>query len=278
MLTFEQKNLIGINFVFDKLKLSQSGRRRLKNMTPFTQAESKEWKEEIENVSRIVDSLNEYRGDWEKIACKIAAIKDLIPTFNKGAIRSFTEIELFEIKCFALNAMAIRAMFLPVAQKIGLSDTDIKSLQNIIDILDPLCNKSASFEIYSVYSDNLQEIRSNKLKLEKMLRECPDNMQFMAERTQLAADEKAEEEKILVMLTNEINMYINLLIETAFMIGKIDLLIAKAFLATEWDLARPELSDRIYFEDMINPYIADSLEQKGRHLRPLRLSSIKVRQ
>jgi len=276
MLNFNQKNNIGISYVLDLLKLSPLGKRRLRTLLPFTRTESSAFDLEMDNLSAMKNSFKESRSRWEAVRVRLKGIKDIIATALKcksGAILS--EPEFFEIKVFSLECSALKKEITTLSRLSGIKNVSFMSLESVIAALDPANTRNASFEVSSLYSDELMEIREEKRAVELGLREKPDDDALKAHRTRIVAAERSLEQEILAQLSREISEYADAIISDSLMLGYIDLLIEKAVLADEWQLERPVLSDKIAFRNMINPMVMANLEEKGRSFTPL---SIKIKE
>ncbi|MEG1711193.1 MAG: hypothetical protein RR054_00775 [Clostridia bacterium] len=269
MLSFQQKINIGVDFVFDMLKLSPLGKRRLKNFLPFTPLEKNDLNDELNNVEAIFNSFPEMRADWDRLRQRLYPIKDIINTFIKCKNSVMSETELFEIKSFALSMKSIETIFQPLCEKVELNNIFIDDLTQVLDILDPSKTRSLAFSLDSIYSEKLATCRQTKNSIESQLRLNPNDEYLKTQRMRIVNDEYDEQQRILTDLSTKLSEYSDLLIDSAHTLGKLDLTIVKACLADDWNLARPIITNRIYFEDMYNPYIADMLEQRSHAFTPV---------
>lgn len=273
MLTFEQKNKIGWNYVTDMLALSPLGKRALKGAVMRGEGERELLERDFYNIESGLDAFKRFPEITQDLCRVTERIKDVIPSFmelRRGAV--LTEAELFEVKFFLVHLKQLTALYDKLA---GCMFTGIgfPDMSEALGILDPYGSGALSFELYDKYSPLLAEIRQDKLAVEKELRFSPEDEELLQARAEIVRAEKEEEEKVLRQLSEKLSVYADDLISAAENAGTLDLSLQKARLADDWSMCRPEISaERISFEAMFNPELMERLEREGKEFTPVSIS------
>lgn len=221
----------------------------------------------------MISSLNKNKVVYENIQyefCKVKNIKNtIIRLENKNVL---DELELFEIKNFAINVNKIMKYYLQL--NINVDYINFKSLDKIVRLLDPDDLKLTTFQIYGAYSKRLLRIRQNKLNVEKEIFSSTDIEiieKLKKKRLEIVIQEDQEVLKIRKALTEELYNYLIDIKENIKNIGKLDLLIAKADLAIKYNAIKPSINEenKIYFKDLINPNLQKLLDSQGKQYIPI---------
>lgn len=221
----------------------------------------------------MISSLNKNKVVYENIQyefCKVKNIKNtIIRLENKNVL---DELELFEIKNFAINVNKIMKYYLQL--NINVDYINFKSLDKIVRLLDPDDLKLTTFQIYGAYSKRLLRIRQNKLNVEKEIFSSTDIEiieNLKKKRLEIVIQEDQEVLKIRKALTEELYNYLIDIKENIKNIGKLDLLIAKADLAIKYNAIKPSINEenKIYFKDLINPNLQKLLDSQGKQYIPI---------
>lgn len=221
----------------------------------------------------MISSLNKNKVVYENIQyefCKVKNIKNtIIRLENKNVL---DELELFEIKNFAINVNKIMKYYLQL--NINVDYINFKSLDKIVKLLDPDDLKLTTFQIYGAYSKRLLRIRQNKLNVEKEIFSSTDIEiieKLKKKRLEIVIQEDQEVLKIRKALTEELYNYLIDIKENIKNIGKLDLLIAKADLAIKYNAIKPSINEenKIYFKDLINPNLQKLLDSQGKQYIPI---------
>lgn len=221
----------------------------------------------------MISSLNKNKVVYENIQyefCKVKNIKNtIIRLENKNVL---DELELFEIKNFAINVNKIMKYYLQL--NINVDYINFKSLDKIVKLLDPDDLKLTTFQIYGAYSKRLLRIRQNKLNVEKEIFSSTDIEiieNLKKKRLEIVIQEDQEVLKIRKALTEELYNYLIDIKENIKNIGKLDLLIAKADLAIKYNAIKPSINEenKIYFKDLINPNLQKLLDSQGKQYIPI---------
>ncbi|WP_319025378.1 MutS-related protein [Paraclostridium bifermentans] len=202
--------------------------------------------------------------------CKVKNIKNTIVRLENKNI--LDEIELFEIKNFAINVNKIMEYYSKL--NLNVDYINFKSLGKVVKLLDPDNFKLTTFRIYEAYSKQLLLIRQNKLNVEKEIFSSTDieNIEKLKKkRLEIVIQEDKEVLKIRKALTEELYNYLIDVKENTTNIGKLDLLIAKADLAIKYNAIKPSINEenKIYFKDLVNPNLQRILDSQGKQYIPI---------
>lgn len=248
----------GLRHVLEGLELrSGLARRVLYDMPIITSAADIEHEIALveHTASMIVDKT--WTDAFSTIALKLGQVKDLRGTIAKlAARRTLDDIELFEIKVFAMTAEAIRAI--PCADLVEVPDTAA-----IVALLDPNGTAISHFSIYDAYSPALGEVR-RKIK---RLKQKGAQEETIAEL--YTANERIEDE-VRTKLSADLTAFANLLDRTMTAIAQLDIVIAKARQALTMGFCRPRIATgETLYEGLFNPAVRDALREKGKELQPV---------
>lgn len=221
----------------------------------------------------MISSLNKNKVVYENIQyefCKVKNIKNTIVRLENKNI--LDEIELFEIKSFAINVNKIMEYYSKL--NINVDYINFKSLGKVVKLLDPEDLKLTTFQIYGSYSKQLLRIRQNKLNVEKEIfssTEMENIEKLKKKRLEIVIQEEEEVLKIRKALTEELYNYLIDVKENITNIGKLDLLIAKADLAIKYNAIKPSINEdnKIYFKELVNPNIQRILDSQGKKYIPI---------
>ncbi|MDU3801740.1 MutS-related protein [Paraclostridium bifermentans] len=221
----------------------------------------------------MINSLKKNKAVYENIQyefCKVKNIKNTIVRLENKNI--LDEIELFEIKNFAINVNKIMEYYSKL--NLNVDYINFKNLGKVVKLLDPDNLKLTTFRIYEAYSKQLLLIRQNKLNVEKEIFSSTDieNIEKLKKkRLEIVIQEDKEVLKIRKALTEELYYYLIDVKENTTNIGKLDLLIAKADLAIKYNAIKPSINEenKIYFKDLVNPNLQRILDSQGKQYIPI---------
>ena len=131
----------------------------------FKKSNSKNLIKELDYIELIKLNILENKDimrDIEYNFCKMKELKNTIKRLGNKDI--LDEIELFEIKNFAININEIIKLYEKL--NINIDYINFEKLSNIVKLLDPDNLNLATFRIYDSYSDKLTQIRKLKSILE----------------------------------------------------------------------------------------------------------------
>jgi DNA mismatch repair protein MutS2 len=201
----------------------------------------------IEDCINFLRTLNE--KDLHKFECTLNDthnIKNSISIIKGGNI--LDDVGLFEVKSFCLNCKTLNFILKDLKNDNFL----LASCQEIINILDPEGLEIKQFYIYSAYNKELTEKRNifEKYKLE----ENPETDKIYAELIDI-------ENKVREKLCQSIVPFLDTLTKNLDTIALIDICFAKAQLAINLNLVKPNISDKISlnYTKIFNPIIKKTL-------------------
>lgn len=255
--TFDQHP--SLRYIFEKMQFFSSlGHYAMLNSEMMTD------KVEIENalseLEQIVVLLKDAgnKRDFLQIGKNIHLINNIIPTLQllrTGAVMD--DIQLFEIKKSAIYINNIAA----IVDKLGLPWMNFSDMAKVIAILDPENTKIPHFYVYSVYSQQLGEVRA-------AIENCTDATQ----RESLRFEEQKIEEDVRKMLSDKLLPFTGDIEENILKVAKMDILLAKARLAIDTSSCKPSITGRHCFKNLVNLSVADTLAKSGRRFQPVNIS------
>ena len=172
----------------------------------------------------------EGRDRTETIRRKLALLRDIRSTIERtGGNCVFDDIELFELKFFALLAEELR----PLASQGHLAE--LPELNGVVDLLDPEGNRLPHFFVYDAYSEELATLRK-QIKARKQAGADESQVQELYFRS------VEIEDRIRERLSVELRKYHEALQQALDRMGWLDVVIAKAMQARDWGLTRPAIT------------------------------------
>ena len=212
---------------------------------------------ELDRVTGAVDALRSAGGakPINAILGELSHVKDIRRTASRlvgGEVPD--DIELYEIKAFALSAATIRGL-LPEA---GVDFIYIPDLEPIVEILDPEGSRIPHFYVYDSYCADLAAVRKEMKPAEG------------TEKERLFAESTAIEQRVREDLTKRLRPHGEALESALSAVCDLDILLAKAGQACEMGLCRPEIShDETSYKGLFNPEEAELLRRRGKEFQPV---------
>jgi DNA mismatch repair ATPase MutS len=251
---FEQNS--ALHYVYEQLQLTSNlGRKYLLDL-PFSTS-AQELEAEFDLLSKAIDLRrnDQFRSKLMSIRNHLHQINDIRPTLSALADGSvMDDIQLFEIKKTAILTRKI-------AEALEACGSDICPLENmdaVITLLDPEHTGIPHFYVYSLYDHELAQWR-----------ERIQNAQSAAEAEEFCFQAQKVEDRVRASLSQQLQPYREAMAHNLEQLAHLDLLLAKAQLAIEWNACRPTLSDHTDLHQLYNPEVAAVLEEKGRHFQPI---------
>ena len=245
----------GMQYVYDNVKVcSTLGKSLLLHQLPCTKPELLH--EEFDKTERHIQFLRNYPSAVMNLVGALHTVNDIRQTIlNLRYLRVLDDIELYEIKKFALNSQYI----LRLMQESHYEDLHLYDLSKVVQTLDPEGSRIAHFYIYSVYDERLAELR-------KQIQNTDD----AERREELTYQAMQIEDEVRQKLTELLHPYWKNIEDNLRQIAELDLLNAKAQLAEEWQLCRPAISEtRTYYKGLFQPEVKHLLEERGEEFQPV---------
>ncbi len=188
---------------------------------------------------------------------KLQSVLDIYSSINRLKDGILDEIELFEIKKFAIISNEIKDIF----EKINIKFVILPELSEVIKILDPDNQKIPHFYIYSSYDENLSKIR-NLIQRES----------DVTIKETLRIEASIIEDKIKEDLSIKLAKFYENLLKSLNTIAYVDMIFAKAELSILFNLAMPQISDNnTSYTGLFNPYIKTLLKNKNKDFQAVNI-------
>lgn len=241
----------GLKYVFEKLPFrSPLGRQRLLAQNFITDGVTLQ--KELDFMEQILFFMKEeeHLPVIDAVSQTIEQMNDISQTLRHVASSAtLDDIELFEIKKFALLTDKIARLW----EQIPFNDIVLHDLSSVIDILDPEKTRIPHFYIYSSYDPELEILR-------KKITMASDEDE--AEKYRWESVKK--EDSIRELLSRRLVPFSDMLKQNLEMISRIDLLLAKAWLALDLGLTKPQISQKkTCYSGLFNPLVKAILENSS---------------
>lgn len=269
-----QQSQIGFDFILEQLEvITPFGKEKVKHLRLFNRGEQSVLQKELDDLERTIACIKQGPLVFLELKKYLHPLKDVRGSLRKCRnLDTLDDVELFEIKQFSLRMEDVLSTYKEF--NLNVEKVLIHSLNDVVCILNPHPVVTPSFYIYDSYSETLSEIRKIKKKLEDEILHSSDadkREELRKERQKVVILEEEEELRIRKKLTREISEHVNKFEETIESLAQLDVLMAKAALAINWNACKPELaqSSEIIFEDMVNPMVDSLLKQRGKSFVPV---------
>lgn len=245
--------------------LSAVGRKLLLNLDFLTDTAT--IYTEFANTEHAIKVLNDENSKkaLKRLYMLFSEIKDIEKTLlNLHNHEVMNDIELFEIKTFAINAKKIFETIDQIAPN-GLFEGEKSyaqfpsSFDAVIKLLDPENSGVPTFYIYDAYSKTLATLRRQEQQ--------KDNVH---ELVVIQAQIIDIEQDIRKNLSEHLLPYATTLLSALGAIAYIDLIFAKAEFAKRFDLCQPVLSHTTTdYKGIFNPEVKAKLQERGGQYQPI---------
>ncbi len=285
----------GLRFIADALELQSSAGRQHLMKQPFMLLP--------EEISLQLDMIEAFRellqtGDSKIITDlkhALSEIHDITGTLNSlKPDFVLDDVGFFEIKRFALITDRIKQ----VLQQLNFTAVEFRDTIEVVLLLDPDKQRVPHFYIYNSYSERLTRLRKRYADLVSNIKSQTDHDEADDARIQCIEEEDTVREE----LSSYLLKYKVDLLENLALVADIDLWLAKAGLAVEFNMCKPEIAipskgenayrdadtesissevkrrsnlpnplDTYYtsYIQLFNPSIAEALKQRGRQYQPV---------
>lgn len=238
-----QKEKIGFHYVLEQLNInSVYGKKELSKISFITK--ESDLKKEFDDIEIILNLLDSHKQQLNTSEIYFSRIKNIDNILTKLELSVLDEVDIFEIKKFIHNIKNISTNLSDVLNKIKYP---LNNYDDLFKFLDLDNDNNVYFHLYNGYSQEL-----SKLRKEYELDKSDEIYQKLCE----------EELNVRSKITDEIKKYLTKMNSDITSLGKVDLLIAKAKLASQYNLSKPLFSNEISFKDMFNPYVLYILKNK----------------
>lgn len=236
------------------LDLKSSAGRRVWNAQTFC-TDTQQLDATFNAIAHTIELLRQPENEtlFIRLDHKLYEIQDITGTlYNLQMRQVLGDIELFEVKNFALVAEQIRAL------TTGLNLTTLPDLNAAIDVLDPAHDRIATFYIYDTYDPELPALR-------KQMQACDEVPAELFDRI------SAIEDRVRNRLSQQLEPHVQAMSTTLNAIAALDILIAKAQQAIALKLCRPILAtnEHTIYKALFNPPVQAALKANGKTYQPV---------
>lgn len=251
----------GLRYLCELLPLqSAPGRRRMLAQAFMTKADELEsaFHQQAELLIRLKNE--EFSLIFKELGQNLHQVHEIQGTlFNLKGRNTLDDIELFELKRFALLAHKMNGLL----QQIDFQLMNIPSLVEVIELLDPEGDRMAHFFIYSAYHPDLKMLRQRHKEASNLQNDSAHQLYLQC---------MAIEDQIRQHLSEQLEVYVDVISEAYQAAAHLDFLLARAALAQQLGLMRPQISnEKTVFQGLFNPEVKTLLEASGRVYQPVSL-------
>ncbi len=251
---FEQN--AALHYVYEHLQLTSNLGRHYLLSLPFC-TDAKALNEEFDLLEQTIAIANDEacRTKITHIRTNLHQINDIRPTLsalNDGI--TLDDIQLFEIKKTAILTRKIADDL----KAIHCGIFPLENMDRVVAMLDPEHTNIPHFYIYSAYDHELAAWRE-RIDQAKSATEA-EEYRFLAQQV---------EDRIRTKLTNQLQPYSAAISHNLDTLAHLDLLLAKARLATEWSACRPVIGQETRLTQLFNPEVDHALKERGRAFQPI---------
>ena len=227
----------GFQYIIDALNLiSAAGRRALLDF-PFL-ISHEDVNAELDNIETVIDviSVTDNIHTVSEIKHHLMCLHDSQGTVaNLSQHSVINEVELFEVKNIAYTAAAVSRS----AEPLGLKEIfSLPDLSDVFSLLDPDQTGLPHFYIYDSYHPDLPDIR----KRLKQLQSRTDDPEAATLYADLFAQHNDIQHSVEASLSQKLWSSADRLALAVKRLAYIDLLFAKAGLASAWNFTRPQIA------------------------------------
>lgn len=253
------KEVPGMRYVSDNWPVhSGPGQRALGEVTMLQARDT--LNEEYDAVEITLSTFYTHDGESQRelLEARLCQIQDVQGSLNYlegGAVRD--DIELFEIKSFAIRAMELRVQI----EALGYECVKLPDLDGAIALLDPQGKRIPHFYIYDEYSE---ELRAARAALKQMQGAGVDEESVEQQRLHCVEIEDA----VRRALARQLQPFTGVLSRALAGVARLDLLLGKASMARALHLTRPRLGGAtLRLRGLAHPEVAAKLRERGREFQ-----------
>lgn len=256
------ENIPALGKVLEQMQImSAPGRRMLLGM-PFLTGRA-DIERELDHTGELIaegattggaDRLTRLR----RALMELKEVRGTITRLADGA--SLDDVELFELKAFAMTAVTLRKVLLDGA----IRCVDVPDLEEVVDVLDPGHARIPHFYIYDAYDARLADVRARLKALDAEGKtDTPEREEFFIRSQEL-------EDEVRATLSARLRPRAADLKEALDDAARLDVLQARAALAEGYGLCRPRVADGdTSYRGLFNPAVREVLRAEGKDFQPV---------
>lgn len=255
------QQISGFKYIIDSLNvLSSIGRKQLLSLPFLTDKNGIETAlAETETACGIINAQKNEKP-LSMLFTKLMQLRNISGTIQILSTKNvLNDIELFEIKYFALLAESIREY----VTELKITFIDIPSLTTVIDTLDPEKKRIPHFYIYDQYSSVLASLRTqlNRMTANKSDEKDIEPVRFQAQRL---------EDEIRKNITYQLFPHAQTLSQALQEVAQLDIVLAKVTQIKELGLCKPIIGDNeTSYKGLFHPEIKSLLRQQNKDFQPV---------
>ena len=277
MINNEQKRSIGFDFIMENLYCNTPyGSEKKKNLMPYKLAEKSFLINELENVKKVVENIDQLKDEFDLLEHTFMQFKEIRTSIKKMNGSVLDEIELFEVKNFLLLLQKVIISYIEINKHANFIDIEFLEMEEVLNLLDPEKKRISSFYISDMYSEELKEIRIERKEIESKIlnkRVLEDSAELKKRRLEIVCKEEEIELEIKTMLTKKMQPFMDIFYKNIENIGKLDLTIQKGKLAINLGAIYPKISEtEVKFKNVFNPYMQELLKKRKKQFKKVNIN------
>ena len=256
----------GLRFLVDRLDIRSAWAKRMLYTLPYLRT-GEEIEAELKRVDRACTLLRDEAERMDKVCLKLMQVKDIRGTLQRVAEGAMLDdIELFEVKVFAIAASDIRELLRGMGEMEASGLVDLPDVEAVVKVLDPEGLRVPHFYVYDAYSEELTKLRKEMKHLQATRPEEEQQLEALRYRHLEMEDE------IRASLSEQLHEHGQALREAFNGVAVLDILFAKGKQAIEMGLCRPTWTEgSTRYEQLFNPQVKDALEGQGKAFQAIDL-------
>lgn len=272
-----KENISGLAHLLQRLDLQSGVGRELLSHSPwYAKGEETRLLQELSRIETLRNLIGKGQDAvLEKLRRKFSQVLDIRGTFGLIKKGDVDDVQLFEVKRFALLTADCAALLTELVRECAFhpAPENFPDLSGAVAVLDPRGERLPAFYIYDEYSPLLAQKRNRIQELARL-----EQTEGVAQETASLQEEcSALEHGIRLDLTRQLGPYVESLQEAMRLVAYWDLLIAKAYLAFEYGLVMPVLQNgqtavKLHYQGLFHPVVKQILEEKGHRYQSIDIS------
>lgn len=262
----EEMDKLGLSYVLDMLSLcSPYGKEHVRRLRFYTPTEREALEMEWRNIGIALRTFDACEAAFMRLQHIFMQLRDIRKTLNRLLEDTLSEVELFEVKRFLLQLSLIGSVYHEMGKPFeGITFTEEAQA---LALIDPDGKRSPTYFVYAEPGSALSEVRKQKNRIEDQL--CSEisviqREKLLEERRVWAAQEEKEAFLVRQNLSRALRPFSEALLVNTAMIGKLDFILQKAWLAKQWDAVMPCIVEGgLLFEGLVHPKLDHILNEQG---------------
>lgn len=266
-----KENISGFSHILHRLNLQSGvGREYLHDSHWYVPGQEAQLWEELARIEKIKGVIaSGQTAALEKLKRKFSQILDIRGTFSLLQKGDVDDVQLFEVKRFALLTGDCTALLTDLIRQCAFhpAPENFPDLNAVVEILDPRGERLPAFYVYEEYDALLRLKRKEIQALSEAVSE-----EEMTKKTALMEECLAIEQDIREQLATQLRAHVGALRAALRLAAYWDVLIAKAYLAADLQLVMPQAGQAaaprqavscLRYKSLFHPMVKEVLTQAG---------------